>query len=303
MHLKCYNKYMRLRLLGTGTSHGVPVIGCDCKVCTSTDKRDKRFRSSAYITTDDNKHILIDCGPEFRMQCLANNIKKVDAVLLTHSHADHFHGIDDLRIFSCDMFRKPVGASETVMAQYNAPPIPIYTNKITVDDMYSRFSYIFKSVTEGGGHARLNPIVAEEQFTYGQTIITPVPMMHGHLATTGWLLTEIKNSGERKSIAYLTDCSYISQESIDLIRKNAGNLEHLVIDGLRIRPHSTHFSFLEALSAAEQIEANHVWLTHINHDSSHEEIISYIQEHLKEFPGLLKSQSVLPAYDQLDLES
>ena len=293
---------MKFRFLGTGTSHGVPVIGCDCKVCKSTDKRDKRFRSSAYVTAADGKHILIDCGPEFRMQCLLNDIKQVDAVLLTHSHADHFHGIDDLRIFSCDMYKVPSTSNARVLAQFKAPPIPIYTNEITVKDMKSRFSYIFHSVTEGGGHARLNPIVATSQFKYGETTITPIPMMHGHLPTTGWLLSEDNKKGERNSIAYLTDCSFISEESISLIKENCGNLEHLVIDGLRIREHSTHFSFLQALEAAEKIGARHVWLIHMNHDSSHEEIIQYIKENLSKFPGLQQCESVLPAYDQLELE-
>lgn len=288
---------MKFRFLGTGTSHGVPVIACDCKVCKSEDKRDKRFRSSAYITTNDGKYILIDIGPEFRMQCLANNIKKVDAVLLTHSHADHLHGIDDLRIFSCDMFKVPNGSSKMVMDQYKAPPIPIYTNEITVNDLYTRFNYMFHSVVEGGGHARIQPIVTEKQFKYGDTTITPIPMMHGHLPTTGWLITE-----GGKSIAYLTDCSYISDESIRLIKESSGELEHVVIDGLRIKKHSTHFSFLEALAAAEKIGGTHIWLTHINHESSHEEIISYINENVKNFPGLLKSASILPAYDQLELE-
>ena len=293
---------MKLRFLGTGTSHGVPVIGCDCKVCKSTDKRDKRFRSSSYITTDDNKHILIDVGPEFRMQCLANDIKQVDAVLLTHSHADHLHGIDDLRIFSCDMFRVPTGAPQKVIDQYYAPPIPIYTNEITVNDIHNRFGYIFQSVVEGGGHARLNPIAVKEQFKYGETTLTPIPMMHGHLETTGWLLSETKADGEKKSIAYLTDCSYISDESINLIKENCGTLEHLIIDGLRIRPHSTHFSFLEALEAAGKIGGKHVWLIHMNHDSSHEEIIEYLQEHRNDFPGLKNAESVLPAYDQLEID-
>ena len=292
---------MKLLFLGTGTSHGVPVIGCDCKVCKSKDPRDKRLRSSSYITTKDDKHILIDCGPEFRIQCLRSNITKLDAVLLTHSHADHFHGIDDLRIFSCDMFRCPTGASQRVMDQYKAPPIPIYTNEITVKDLYSRFSYIFQHCKEGGGHARLDPIVADKQFKYGETTITPIPMMHGHLATTGWLLSE--DEGEnKKSIAYLTDCSYISDESINLIKETCGNLEHLVIDGLRIRTHSTHFSFLEALEAANKIGAKHVWLIHMNHDSSHEEIIQYIKDNLSQFPNLMKCESVLPAYDTLEIE-
>ena len=98
---------MKLLLLGTGTSHGVPVIGCDCAVCNSTDKKDKRFRASALFTTAAGTNILIDVGPDFRMQALEHKINKLDMVLLTHSHADHLHGLDDLRIFSCDMWKKP----------------------------------------------------------------------------------------------------------------------------------------------------------------------------------------------------
>ena len=179
---------MKLKLLGTGTSHGVPVIGCDCPVCCSKDPRDRRFRCSAYLTTDNGKSILVDVGPEFRLQAIENRIKNVDVVLLTHSHADHLHGIDDLRIFSCDMFKKP--ETESALKQFTAPAIPIYTNKKTLDDVASRFGYFFVPVKEGGGHAKVELLEAKEPFVVDNVTITPVPMIWKLLA--GFLLNKTK---------------------------------------------------------------------------------------------------------------
>ena len=116
---------MKLTFLGTGTSHGIPVVACDCPVCHSTDPKDNRNRCSAYVETDDGNYILIDIGPEFRIQALKYGVKKVTQVLLTHSHADHFHGIDDLRVFSCEMFKKPEDPDS--LKKFCAPAIPIYT--------------------------------------------------------------------------------------------------------------------------------------------------------------------------------
>lgn len=289
---------MELTFLGTGTSHGVPVIACDCEVCKSSDPKDKRFRASAYIHTNDDKYILIDIGPEFRMQCLANNIKKVDAVLLTHSHADHLHGIDDLRVFSCELWKEP--DNEEAKKKCSAPPMPIYTNEVTLKDLENRFDYIFRRPKEGGGHAKLELNKVSDSFKYGTTKITPIPMMHGHLETVGWLLTE-ESENQEYSIAYLTDCSYLSDESINLIHKNCKNLKHLVIDGLRVKEHSTHFNFLQAMECAEKIGAENVWLTHLTHNSSHIQVEAYIQEHLKDFPKLTKNTH--PAYDQLKIST
>ena len=299
---------MKLLFLGTGTSHGVPVIGCDCPVCKSSDPHDKRFRCSAYVTVggganaendknDDEKHILIDIGPDFRSQALEHNVRKVDALLLTHSHADHLHGIDDLRIFSCDMFKKPDNPRN--MEKYNAPPIPIYTNRATVRDIKKRFDYFFRHCKEGGGHAKVELTEASKAFETCGITVTPIPMMHGSLKTTGWLLTEAG-----KSIAYLTDCSFISDDSIQKIRENCGLLEHLVIDGLRVDEHSTHFNFLQALEDADKIGAKHVWLTHLTHAHSHKEIIDYVEENLYRFPNLCTvSETVLPAYDGLEIST
>ena len=297
---------MKITFLGTGTSHGVPVIACDCAVCKSTDPRNKRLRSSVFIQTEDNKHILIDIGPDFRAQALRENIREIDTVLLTHSHADHLFGIDDLRNFSCIMSKKPENPQNE---KYNKPPIPFYTNHSAAEHLKHSFGYLFSEHVEGGGHAKisLTEVQGGESLVIGNTTITPVPMMHGSLETTGWVLTEKKENGNAASvhsIAYLTDCNFISDESIQLIHKavsasDKGRLTHLVIDGLRIKEHSTHFNFLQALEASSKIGADHIWFTHLTHNSSHEETAAYIKEHRADFPALAAAQSILPAHDEL----
>ena len=295
--------FMKLLLLGTGTSHGIPVIGCDCAVCKSKDPHDRRYRAAAFFTTDGGSAVLIDVGPDFRMQAIEHGIKKIDRVLLTHSHADHLHGLDDLRIFSCNMWKKP--DNERALKQFNAPPIPIYTNKQTIEDVIYRFAYIFNPVKEGGGCARVELKEVTEPFVVDEVTITPIPMMHGHLPTLGWLFTKTTDDGLKKSIAYLTDCNYISNESISLLQKASGAaeggiIEQLVIDGLRIKPHSTHFSVLEAMQAADKIGVQNMWVTHLTHNSSHEEYKAYMNEHKQDFFGI--KGTAAPAYDGLELE-
>ena len=290
---------MKLTFLGTGTSHGVPVIACDCAVCNSKDPRDKRTRSSAYIQTADNKYILIDVGPDFRTQALREKIRQIDAILLTHSHADHLHGIDDLRNFSCIMSNKPENPQNE---KYDKPPIPIYTNHSAAEHLKHSFGYLFSEKAEGGGHAKISLLEPDAPFKIDGTTITPIPMMHGSMETTGWLLTENAGTTEQKSIAYLTDCNFISDDSIKLIHQQAGKLVHLVIDGLRIKEHSTHFSFLQALEVSGKIGAEHVWFTHLTHNSSHEETAAYMEEHRNDFPGLESVKSLSPAYDGLVIE-
>ena len=302
--------FMKLTFLGTGTSHGVPVIACDCKVCKSKDPRDKRTRSSVYIQTADNKHILIDIGPDFRGQALREDIREIDAVLLTHSHADHLFGIDDLRNFSCIMSKKPDNPQNE---KYDKPPIPVYTNHTAAEHLKNCFGYLFSQKAEGGGHAKisLEEVTSTAPFQIGNTKITPIPMMHGSLETTGWVLTEKKENKEGRpevcSIAYLTDCNFISDESIKLIKEAAalnegGKLTHLVIDGLRIKEHSTHFNFLQALEVSGKIGGEQIWFTHLTHNSSHEEVAAYLAEHRADFPGLESTLSILPAHDGLVLE-
>ncbi|MBP5520522.1 MAG: MBL fold metallo-hydrolase [Treponema sp.] len=286
---------MKLTFLGTGTSHGVPVIACDCEVCKSKDPRDKRTRSAAYIETNDNKYILIDIGPDFREQALRENIRQIDAVLLTHSHADHLHGIDDLRNFSCIMSNKPDNPQNE---KYARPPIPIYTNKATAQDIKNRFSYLFSAQADGGGHAKIQicDIAEFQSFHIGSAKITEIPILHGKLKTSGWLLTE-----NQKSVAYLTDCNEIRETSFAHIKNlcAGGRLVHLIIDGLRIKPHSTHFNFQQALQAAANLNAEHVWFTHLTHNSSHEQTQAYLDEHRKDFPQLAQTKTISPAYDGL----
>lgn len=289
---------MKLTFLGTGTSSGVPVIGCNCKVCKSTDIKDKRTRCSALVTTDEDKNILIDVSPEFRIQALQNNISKIDLVLITHTHADHFHGIDDLRSFCCVHMKNHSDHKEHM--KMNA--LPVFTNKTAIEDIKNRFDYLFKPVKEGGGHAFIKLNECTEQFTSGNTKITPIPLKHGSIETSGWLFEE-----NGISIAYLTDCNYISKESIELIHKNCGKLTHLVIDGLRIKEHSTHFNFLQAMDAANKIGGKHIWFTHLTHDLSHEGVKEYLSEHIKDFPNLQKNiengGSIEPSYDSLEIST
>lgn len=304
---------MKMTLLGTGTSHGIPCIACDCEVCRSKDRHDKRLRCSAFVTNKNKNgtesHILIDIGPEFRIQALKYKIKNVDAILLTHSHADHLHGLDDIRIFShtksSSNLTNPEKGKET-----EGLGIAIYANKPTIKDVHSRFSYIFKETQLGGGKPKIrleNLQVFEESMPleFGDLKILPIPMRHGTVKTSGWLLSQDLKDGTKHSIAYLTDCSEIKEKNIEKIIANAGKLEHLVIDGLREATHATHFNFLQAMAVAEKLKPTHTWFIHICHAHSHEQIKQYVAEHLKEFLELnkivLEGGSVEPAYDGLKL--
>ena len=350
---------MKMTLLGTGTSHGIPVIGCSCRVCASPYQKDKRLRCSAYIEqhggsaesgftakTDTSMNraplspaahgafasrhatdevsastaitsLLIDVGPEFRLQALRYGIRQLNAVLLTHSHADHLHGLDDLRIFS---YVKLGGKREAAAVSCNSLSVeetagaglPLYCNENTLRDVQSRFSYVFAPPKLGGGMPKLQLIDTsaysrEQPLAVGSLRVLPVPMLHGVLPTNGYLISCTGSDGETHSIAYLTDCSVIPESSIALIRAAAGTLDHAVIDGLRRTPHSTHCSFDEALSYAAQLEPRHTWLTHINHDLRHREIQRYINSQLPHHAALQRivasGGSVAPAYDGLVLES
>ncbi len=297
---------MKMVLLGTGTSHGIPCIGCACAVCRSKDKRDKRLRSSAFVTHKNRDgsaaHILIDVGPEFRIQARRHKIRAVDMVLLTHSHADHLHGIDDLRIFSHT-------ASSDNTPESAGAGLPVYANRHTIDDVKKRFDYIFKETQTGGGKPKIalkdcRLLKTAQDQASGDITVMPVAMKHGSLKTTGWALT-VMQEGVRRSIVYLTDCNKIKAGSIQRITDECGIIDHLVIDGLRIPPHATHFCFAQAMAAAEKIGAKHTWLTHITHMNSHAQIISYIEKQLPHFPRLERivstGGSVAPAYDGLTL--
>jgi phosphoribosyl 1,2-cyclic phosphate phosphodiesterase len=258
---------MKITFLGTGTSDGVPTIGCSCEVCCSADTRDTRWRSSLWIQGHNGgageKSIVIDTGPEFRLQALRAGIQKIDAILTTHSHADHVHGLDDVRPMSF------------------ASPIPIFANSDTIKDLKERFSYIFRETQKGGGKPRIELRSVSDPFKIDGLEITPIPVKHGGLDVFGWKIVE-----SDKSIVYLTDTNKIPITSKPLI----GSPDVLVIDALRMKPHSTHFTFDEAMEAAIKIGAKSVYFTHINHDYSHEWIKSYC-----------KNTNIEPAFDGLSL--
>ena len=296
---------MKMILTGTGTSHGIPVIGCGCNVCRSSDPRDNRLRCSAFLESPVN--ILVDVGPEFRIQALKYKINKLDAVFITHSHADHLHGIDDLRVFS---HTKALDPAHPDNKETEGGGLKIYTTTHAEHDIRHRFDYIFTPMKEGGGKPKIQIMSAENiseknpLFINGIEIL-PVMLKHGHLDDLGLLFSEEGKDGKKHSIAYLTDCSFVPENSIELVKNNSGILEHLVIDGLRLEPHSTHFSFEQALEVAQKMNPRNVYLTHITHNMSHVQIEDYVKSILWKFPLLKKNAEngfyIGPAYDGLEL--
>lgn len=305
VYSKKYDVLMKMILTGTGTSHGIPVIGCSCNVCRSSDSRDNRLRCSAFLESPAN--ILVDVGPEFRIQALKYKINKVDAVFITHSHADHLHGIDDLRVFS---HTKALDPAHPDNKETEGEGLRIYTTTHAECDIRHRFDYIFTPMKEGGGKPKIQIMSAENiseknpLFINGIEIL-PVMLKHGHLDDLGLLFSEEGKNGKKHSIAYLTDCSFVPENSIELVKNNSGILEHLVIDGLRLEPHSTHFSFEQALEAAQKMNPRNVYLTHITHNMSHVQIEDYVKSILWKFPLLKKNAEngfyIGPAYDGLEL--
>ena len=243
-------------VLGSGTSHGVPAIGCDCEVCQSPDPRDTRTRPSILIEivpgpqAPDHmrepfagavRSVLVDTSTDLRMQAIANHVRRVDAILFTHSHADHIFGIDDVRRFN----------------QMQQTAIPCFGDAATVANLRRTFSYIFEPpLQKGGGLPQLVLCRLAGAFSLGGVEVVPIPLFHGVLPVLGFRLG---------SFAYLTDCNRIPDESFALL----DGVRTLIIDALRHRPHSTHFSVNEATAAAARVGATRTWFTHISHDLGH----------------------------------
>jgi phosphoribosyl 1,2-cyclic phosphate phosphodiesterase len=269
---------MTLTVLGSGTSHGIPVIGCSCPVCRSADPRDNRTRASVYIEGDEGERVVIDTGPEFRIQALRAGITALDAVFLTHGHADHVHGLDDIRSLSYEH------------------EIPIYGNAETITEMETRFSYVFKNTQRGGGKPRISLNAVTGPVQIGGLIMTPVPVKHGILDILGWKISRREEAGDQRPFGvYLTDTSFIPPQSLGLIR----GPEFLIIGGLREQPHETHFSFEQALHAGTEIRSPRVYLTHICHTHSHQEIGAYCNRFRKKRG--LEEMVMEPAYDGMKL--
>lgn len=236
-----HSKGSTLTLLGCGTSTGVPLIGCSCQVCRSHNPKNKRLRASAWLQTN-QKSILIDTSTDLRQQALREKIRSVDAVLYTHPHADHIHGIDELRSFNF------LGNGKT---------IPVYGNEWTVRELKEKFSYIFKPrPVEGGGIPKLNLIQIQpthEWINVQGLRIKPIPLQHGSQETVGYRFD---------TIAYITDCSYIPPLSLDRLK----GLSVLVLDCLRLHPHGTHFHLDQALEVVSHLRPEKTYLTHLGHD-------------------------------------
>jgi phosphoribosyl 1,2-cyclic phosphate phosphodiesterase len=239
---------VRLTFLGTGTSFGVPQIGCHCAVCRSTDPRDRRTRVGAYVETDGGTRLLIDTPPELRMQLIQAGVDTVDAVLLTHDHADHTHGIDDIRAISVR----------------RAAPLPIYGPAETLDGLAHRFPYIFDdrirplpgtSKPEGLGMA----LEADTAVVIGDVEVTPVIVPHGRVQVFAYRIG---------ALAYITDAHSVPAGAVKAFR----GAKVLVINALYRTEHPTHLSFPQAIRVAAEIGAERTYLTHLTHDNFHADL-------------------------------
>jgi phosphoribosyl 1,2-cyclic phosphate phosphodiesterase len=236
------------------------------------------MRASIYIEgsgrePEQGVKALIDAGPEFRLQAVRAGIRALDGIFLTHSHADHLHGLDDVRPFCRN-------------------PLPVYGNAPTIEEMTGRFSYAFEATQRGGGKPKFLPQAVSGPVRLGGLTFTPVPVKHGILDIYGW---EVADARAEKSFLYLTDTSAIPPDSLERLRK-ASRSRVIIIGGLRKRPHETHFTFEQAINTALEIGAEKIYLTHICHDFSHagiEEICQAFQESQK--------TEIHPAWDGLEL--
>lgn len=241
--------------LGSGTSMGVPTLGCGCAVCHSSDPRDRRTRPSIavlYREGDNERIVLIDSGPDFRQQALRENIDHIDAVLYTHSHADHILGLDDLRPLT---FK-------------GADKIPLYADRTTADVLETVFEYTFSESSTYPHKARvaLHPLNAHTHL-FGADLIT-VPLLHGELETSGFRFG---------NAAYLTDMSDIPKSSFALLE----NLDVLILDALRRTPHPSHSNLETALQFVEKIRPRRAWFTHMSHDLGHAETENELPPHVR----------------------
>lgn len=254
---------MLITFLGTGTSVGVPMIGCECEVCLSDDPRDKRLRTGLMIEHE-GRRVVVDLSTDFRQQALREEITRIDAVLITHCHADHVFGLDDIR---------PIN--------FRHGAIPLYASARTWRDLRRVFYYIFEREHVGGGLPQVTPHTIESEFEVCGLRVTPVPVIHGRTEVTGFRFSD----GER-AFAFITDCNEIPAESLEQLR----GLDLLIIDALRFKPHSTHLHLAQTLTYIAELKPRRALLTHMGHDISHSKVFDHLP------------RQVEPAFDGLRIE-
>ncbi len=236
-----------LTFLGTGTSVGVPVIGCKCRVCTSDDPRNNRTRSSIHVRAGDIS-VLVDSGPDLREQALREDLTKVDAVIYTHDHVDHVVGFDELRAF----------------CWHRDSPLPLHATAGCMATLKTMFSWAFSTENVFRGYIKPDPKLIDGPFALGDLKITPLPVEHAKAETVGFLF----EAPGAPTVAYIPDVKRVPAETFELIRR----ADTLIIDALRATPHPTHLSTGEALDLIAQTGVPRAWLTHLTHDNEHHEL-------------------------------
>lgn len=243
--------FMKITFLGTGTSQGIPMIANNHPVCLSTNLKDKRLRSSIMISWDDNNYI-VDCGPDFRMQMLRENVQKINGVLFTHEHSDHTAGFDDVRPFS-----------------YQMGEVPIYVDERTLISMQKRFEYVFNTENRYPGAPKVAVnLIDGSSFELNGVVVTPIEVLHGKLPVTCYRFNDF---------AYLTDLKTISEKE----RQKLKGIKTLVVSALRIEEHPTHFNLKEALDFVKEINPEKAYFSHISHKLGfHDEVENTLPENV-----------------------
>lgn len=254
---------LRITFLGTGTSQGVPLIGCHCEVCSSTDIKDKRLRTSCLIESEQGTVLTIDAGPDFRQQMLTNNVDRLDAILVTHSHRDHISGLDDVRSYN----------------YLQDEAMHIYSNKIALLEIKKAFAYAFSETKYPGlPNFELINIENEETFNVKELKIIPIEVIHYKLPIMAYRIN---------NFAYITDAKTISKEEKEKLK----GVEYLVLNALRKEEHFSHFTLDEALALINEIKPKQAYLTHISHN------LGLTKDLEKELPS-----NVSLAYDGLTIK-
>ncbi len=236
----------KLTFLGTGTSQGVPVIGCECEVCRSADPKDKRLRSSV-LFENNGTSLLVDAGPDFRQQLLRERISDLDAILLTHEHKDHTGGLDDIR--AINYIKRKI--------------LPVYCEKRVLESLKKEYSYAFDDLKYPGAAEFDIKIIGNNRFEIGNSEITPIRVYHYKLPVLGFRIG---------NIAYITDANYIPEEEFEKLH----NLDVLVINTVRRERHISHFSLDEAISVAQKTKAKTTYLTHLSHQIGKNEALAAV---------------------------